>query len=251
MILISDYDLTLTQKDGRILTKDKQAIASFRQHHLFGIASGRSVTTIKHLLDKANIVVDVIIGNNGAVIADGQAHEITRFSIPADVAIAVNERLKATCFGYAVCDGASYAYRGFGKLTFKRNMLLGDLSVDALVQQKHVTSFIVYFIKRKYRHTLIDELTNEYPLVSFPNGFSIDIMTKDVNKASAISIAARYFGQETIHVIGDGINDIPMVEAFDGYAVNRGQAQLKSIASHTFDQLSDCIRYLTSSSNVL
>lgn len=246
MILISDYDRTLTQLDGRIRETDRSAIAAFRQQgHLFGIASGRCVTTIHNLLERNHIQVDVIIGNNGAVIADGCSQEITRFGIDADLADVINQKLKETCYGYAVCDGKSYAYHGLGRMTFKRHMGLSDLSVDRMVDQKHVVSFVVYFIKHRDRATLIDGLVHNYPLVAFPNGFSIDIMADNVTKAHAVSIAARHFKQHTIHVIGDGANDIPMIRAYHGYAVQRGSTSVKSEASHVFTNISDCIRYLT------
>ena len=252
MILISDYDRTLTQTDGRILSKDKEAIASFRAagNH-FGIASGRSVTNIAKLLNKAGIQADIIIGNNGAVIADGSAREITCFGIDPSVAERVNQLLKQQSFGYAVCDGRSYAYHGFGKLTFKRSMGLSGLSVDAMVAQKHVMSFVIYFIRSSYRATLIDDLNHNYPLVSFPNGFSIDVMDKQVSKAKAVGIAARYLNDSTIYVIGDGLNDIPMIQAYNGFAVSRGQNEVKASASIVFTNISDCIRYLTQSTLVL
>ena len=246
MILISDYDRTLTQIDGRIRETDRQAILTFQnQGHLFGIASGRSVTTIHHLLGQNHLRADVIIGNNGAVIADGCCHEITRFGIDANLADTVNQKLKHACYGYAVCDGKSYAYHGFGRFTFKRNMGLSDLSVDAMVEQKHVVSFVVYFIKHREKTTLIDGLIHNYALIAFPNGFSIDIMAAHVTKANAVAIAARHFKQQDIHVIGDGPNDIPMIQAYHGYAVQRGSATVKSAATHIFTNISDCIRYLT------
>lgn len=252
MILISDYDRTLTQVDGRILSKDKEAIATFRKSgHHFGIASGRSVPNIQGLLKKAGIQADIIIGNNGAVIADGNGREITCFGIDPCVADKVNALLKTQSYGYAVCDGKNYAYRGFGKMTFKRSMGLSNLTVDAMVDQKHVMSFIIYFIRKAYRATLIDTLNHDYPLVSFPNGFSIDVMDRHVNKAKAVGVAARYLNDQTIYVIGDGLNDIPMIQAYNGFAVTRAKAEVKESASIVFTNISDCIRYLTQSAIVL
>ena len=65
LLLISDYDGTITKRDLKRIKK-------FRKKHLFAIATGRYFEAIYKELIKYKIDVDYLIFNNGAEIYDGE-----------------------------------------------------------------------------------------------------------------------------------------------------------------------------------
>ena len=45
-------------------------------------------------------------------------------------------------------------------------------------------------------------------------------------------------------MIGDEMNDLDMIRAFQGFSVTTGNETVKQAASRVFDHVSDCIGYL-------
>lgn len=89
-------------------------------------------------------------------------------------------------------------------------------------------------------------IANRYPQAQTAvNRNSIDISAKGVNKATALSAIARLFHIDPSQVaaIGDGRNDLCLLEHFYGFAI-RGDQVLEAAARHTVDDIAEAIAIL-------
>ena len=89
-------------------------------------------------------------------------------------------------------------------------------------------------------------IANRYPQAQTAvNRNSIDISAKGVNKATALAAVARLFHIDPSQVaaIGDGRNDLCLLEHFYGFAI-RGDQVLEAAARHTVDDIAEAIAIL-------
>ena len=56
-------------------------------------------------------------------------------------------------------------------------------------------------------------------------------------------VEEKYAGK--IFVIGDGHNDLPMIQAYHGFSVHTAPDEVRKSASRCFADVSECIDYLT------
>ena len=65
-----------------------------------------------------------------------------------------------------------------------------------------------------------------------PDMYYLEIITKNVSKASGVLTVKEMVGADKIVVFGDNLNDIPMFQVADEcYAVSNAEKELKSIAT--------------------
>lgn len=244
MILASDYDGTLTTIEGKVEKKTTDAIHRFRSlHHYFGIISGRSVLNIQRKQKQYNIPTDFIVGNNGAVVLiDGK--QVFKHSLTSQKSQVLYDYLKKRCILFAVCDGYYYSFYGKGKWILHRFLQKDGTNIDHMIKANQVVSFIVYGIKFKYRKTFREDVCKEFDVEAYRNGFSLDIMDKGINKANGLAIVKKHYNQE-LYVIGDGDNDIPMLDLYHGFSVDNASSKVKQHAAKVFKNVQSCIDYLT------
>ena len=65
-----------------------------------------------------------------------------------------------------------------------------------------------------------------------------------VSKTEGVRALARLHPDSRVCVIGDEMNDLDMIRAFQGFSVTTGNETVKQAASRVFDHVSDCIGYL-------
>ena len=251
MILASDYDNTLIEFLKKVQASDRDAICSFQKAgNYFGICSGRSIANIQSKMKLANLTVDFMIGNNGAIVVDGKGNVLYKQTISKIVSEQIFHFLDETCLCYAICDGYQYAYRGIGKKIMRHYLNPSPLSAKEMVETGTVVSFVVYLIRPKYKKTFVQLLQSNFPLSAYRNSYSLDIMASEVNKAIGCQVVEQYL-KEKLYCIGDGENDVPMLKAFESFAVTRGKEVAKKNATHVVESVADAINYLTQKNSVL
>ena len=75
----------------------------------------------------------------------------------------------------------------------------------------------------------------------FRNGGSIDMPPYGISKVTGIYDYARDFKDAKIYTVGDNVNDIPMLEEFEGYAVSNARDEAKAAAKHQCNRIADMI----------
>lgn len=242
-IFATDFDGTLN-KNGRLKNKDIKKINDFRRiGHKFGIVTGRPVKSLLHEVRKQNIPYDFIVGINGGIVIDQENREIHSSKLDDKMVDNILEILESEeVLYYGINDGyrtgqvhvlgENYEHEINIEITpveILRNEGVKGLSARTESEEQAIR--ISEVINTKYGHT---------DVVAYPNGWNIDIGLKGNNKARGLEHIAEYFkvSDENIYTVGDSYNDVPMLEKFNGHAMENAPVSIKkSIGKVVYDPL--------------
>ena len=92
----------------------------------------------------------------------------------------------------------------------------------------------VEFINNKYK---------DYVQAYYVNNNSIEIISKEANKAKAISYIMNLENvvEENVHTIGDGYSDIEMIKKYKGYCMENSIEELKKYALREYSSVSSML----------
>ncbi len=76
------------------------------------------------------------------------------------------------------------------------------------------------------------------------NGCSVDMPPAGVSKTTGILEYAKHIANSKIYTIGDNINDIDMIKAFNGIAVSNAKEEVKKQAKYQADRVADAIEFV-------
>lgn len=238
-ILFSDFDGTLFI-NGAVSDDDREAIRRWRAAgNLFAMASGRHLTPLKEHLAQQGVEWDYLLCLNGAEAFDSADRRL--FEVPIDIGL-----LPGLYRTIVRDDGwANVCYGDRGERI--RTEHCSDFNVDhAHYSEDRLSTFNCFTqicsagrnkntadaIAIKNR---VLERYGEYVSAEV-NGWSIDVNSKGVNKASGIERLIGIIGidADDVYAVGDNFNDLSMLTAYHGCAVTRApeevHRQVKAIA---------------------
>ena len=223
-LIASDFDGTV-YKGGRISEKDIAAIERWQaEGNAFGIVTGRG----RDIFDRAKehgVTLDYAVALNGAQVIDRDGtilhEEVFDLSWEKRYFAFVNQ------FPQQEEGVAIYAKHDPDGPDSKENVY-GIAQLSLVMTSPAEASRVTDLLNEKFG----DEL------VSFANWSCINTVKRGVSKATGIAEYARRFGVafEDVYAVGDAHNDLPMLEAYDGYVVNSATEEMKArIRNHVED----------------
>ncbi|MDY6868329.1 MAG: HAD family hydrolase [Chloroflexota bacterium] len=250
MILVSDYDGTLKQKD--ISNEDIQAINTFRaQGHLFGIATGRALKFLTDDLVNYDVKRDFLLGTNGGVILFEEEDNVSYLSQIRPKLIrkifAIVSRFEDAVF--YISDGFQYAIpkviQDSAKVEETHEIPEQSYNSACIKGPSLDVNKRIYDVLRRQNISELDFYYNTYDV-----GI-VDVVSKGVSKSSTIHkvfIEELGYHKEDIYTIGNSLNDMEMIRDFNGFAVTDSDPQIIPLATALFPNIADCIAHLLSSS---
>lgn len=250
IVLASDYDGTL-KINGKIAECDLQAIKNFQaKGNAFGIITGRTVGMIKHELIKYQVPFDFLICGNGATLADKEFHILKQTDIPFNDALQLIEDLKKRNVRVVISDGNQYGplfdYR-------KTNSVHGQapepnedcISGEEILKRKRIGLMVICNDSLKESQSLKNELEKKYSgkMYFHTNSGVIDVTAFNVDKSKGIEILQEHLGTE-VSVIGDGYNDICMLDKFNSFVIKHAPIDVKSHGKYCVASIEECIEEL-------
>lgn len=245
-LFVSDFDGTLHIND----TVDQEtldAIDEFRaQGHLFGIATGRSLKSIKNQVRIYNIPVDFIIGNNGSVAVDENDdflyHRFMDFERVNEI---INLLPNEEVLYYGVSDGINVGLHD--RLNNRSHPDVSFVEMDKFLVNERAVGIFVKFQEdeqaKKFALFLNEKFYDEIRAYHFYN--YVDILNYGVTKKNGIIQYKRIKNLHTpTYVIGDSFNDIPMIKGFDGFAICSGEEEVIRRAKMCFDNVGQALKYV-------
>ena len=199
-LLVTDFDGTLYTDD---YNKNIEALNKFKQKgNKVVIATGRYLSSLKEDLDK-RIDYDYLICTDGSIIYDNNDNVFYKELID-----------KESC---------EYITNQLRKLEEVNNIycLNGDKLLD-YDEYDSTNAIIASFEDRKIVEKHFENILKEVPSL---NGYIstkwINITSKKASKKTAIDIIASRLklSKNDVIVFGDNINDIDMINYYDGYIV--------------------------------
>ncbi len=206
-LIATDFDGTLFV-NGEVAPSVRKAIDLWRADgRYFGIVTGRGNDFFEKVKEE-KIPVDFLIVYTGSVVADREGNVIYERFIPSDVF----EQLEKTFSAY---DDVEYYSNGDGNPQHHFYATFG--SVARALEVK-------------------DEIEGIFGdrLAVFVNGRHVNIGTAGTGKAQAVKVVLEHFSlpESSAAVAGDDYNDLEMIKAFDGWAVENGKPDVVAQAPH-------------------
>lgn len=242
VLLATDYDDTLYDSSCSISQENRQAIDRFvAEGGLFCISTGRSYINFAIQMEKEHLPVNTpVILSNGASIYDFATEESLWLKVLPPTALL---HISQVCEAFPQIGFEAY-YKD-EVYTFRPNV----------VTEKHLTrchltgrpraiqDMPVPWIKVILQHpdTRILEQVQAYLLerwpqvydVTFSNPYLLEVTARGANKGLSVLWVADHLGvsREHIYCVGNGLNDIPMLEISAlSFAPANSYAQVRAAA---------------------
>lgn len=206
-LIATDFDGTLFI-NGNISNEVRKAIELWRADgRYFGIVTGRGSDFFEKVKEE-KIPTDFLVLYNGSLAADGNNNVFYEKFIPADLFLQIERVLSEykDIEQYSVSDGnpQHQFYATFGNVERALN------------------------VKSDLESMFGDRLA------VFVNGRHINIGIAGSGKTEGVRVVLEHFSlsKDDAAVVGDDFNDIEMIKAFDGWAVESGKAEVVKAAPH-------------------
>lgn len=244
-ILASDYDGTLNLS-GTVSKENLEAIAAWRAAgNLFGAVSGRNLGSIKQFLERDGVPYDFMVGCNGSVITDREGRPAGHSCIPARMAMTLLAEIHRFEAHYV---SASYDWGSIpvDACTDVRAddvwLTIEDQRLDRVLQVSGFFTCPAHAIAVK---DTCEALFSGQIVGLMPTVQSIDFVRAGTDKANGIRklVACRGLSPEIILTVGDGENDLAMLEApdFCGHAMQSGMPVVLERVSRTTESVAALI----------
>lgn len=190
--------LYICRTKGGKSERDKAAIAAWRAAgNLFCIVTGRGGEFPGHVIHDLGFELDYIVCASGSMIFNGIPELVEVYPAPQEALALHEEEARAhgaERYGLARCDIDISGFCQFSTL------MKDDESARILTEAVNAK---------------LQEVT------AYQNGRCVDIVRRGISKATCIARVAELRGieKDAIFTVGDSYNDLPMIEAYAGYAI--------------------------------
>jgi len=249
-LLASDFDKTLL-RNREVTQEDLEAIHNFRQKgHLFGIITGRSISMITTDLEVLKVPYDFLVCNNGGILCDGDLNIINRHDIPFEFVEEILQRFTGKPVLLGASDGDAFCSLQSQQVEkaadFASPMKTKRISREEILGARKINSMLIREVKETQTMELKEWLEVKYKdIVSFHyNNGTLDINEKSVSKKQAIYELGEYYNTDELYVIGDGYNDLEMIQEFHGFAVDNAVEVVKEEARAVVASVAACIEII-------
>ncbi len=212
-MVVSDYDGTFYLDDKGIIENVKKVNAYREKDNLFIIATGNNFIDFQKVISKYSIKCDYLISDQGACIFDN------------------NGTLLKSCFlDYEISKKIMYEI----KQTNKEYKLCNPYTKAETLEEKNITKMAAYFIDLQEALNFTNkinekfgEYVNAYTMI-FEEINIVEIISSKTDKNEAIKyiIDKENISKSDVYTIGNGYNDISMIQNFNGYCMKNSVDEL-------------------------
>lgn len=223
-ILISDLD-------NDIVLNGKEQIESIkrftREGNIFICATDKAINYIADHLSLMDINIEYFICNDGAAIFDKYYNIIYRKDMRSDVVRPIINMLKDDD---NILETFIDTTHGFVSDT-----------------EKCANGIVARPFDKEKAEVLLNKIVLKYPSVhGHVNDNWLNIIDIEVNKKTAIEylIDNYHLNKDDIYVLGQGVNDLEMVENFKSYVLKDSKEDLKKFAIKEVENISELVDIL-------
>lgn len=236
-VAVSDYDGTLAVK-GEVPGGNLAAITKWREmgNH-FGLATGRDLGMILHETRRWDIPFDFLVCINGAALYDEELALIKATEIDDAVLPAVLRHPASNAsmhIALMIEDPPRVFVRDRASWLLAVDLPHEKIEYDAVMAAKGIRQISLGYLGENEAIEWARQLTLNFSgrIAAHQNGNTIDITASGVDKGRGIKevISAKGWQSAEVLAIGDGNNDLEMLAAFNGYAVDTASAEAKKAA---------------------
>ena len=244
LIAACDFDGTLWRSHSAN-QEDIDAIQRWRAAgNAFGLVTGRGISTLQETLALCPpFGCDFLICNNGALLCDGSGRKRMCFALPdgskEQLFAHIVLRSCPQCILFSDLDAHVLA----GKTPYwihPENLLPALTAEEAALRPLHQVSIAYPDHETALRWT--ESLRGVAGIEPHPSRICIDITAKDVSKSNGIlSLLELFNWKGEVLAIGDDGNDLPMLKAFTGFAMDTAPDEVKEAARGVFPSVASVL----------
>jgi len=255
-LIASDYDKTFHRHDPQDLQNNINAVKTWReQGNIFTISTGRDVASMLNEKIIRNIEFDYLVSLNGSLVVDIDNNVL--FKQPLDKQLA-KDLVKMLRDKMGDELNISNGFDGFN-MTHKTASLTNPVSKEIFDRNSKIYSktmqaaldddvLLIGCLNDNFEQAeqLKKEILLKYQdqVEVFLNLNYINIVPKNISKASGVGIVIEHasIDEQFVSVIGDDLNDIPMIERYNGFTVDNARDEVKAVSVKTFKSVTDLIQ---------
>lgn len=236
-IIASDYDGTLFV-DGVVEARTKRLIDQWRRAgNLFGMVTGRDRLMSRDALIEQGLTMDFLVCNNGTVLADRDYHILHHSCIPYPTLLELihSKVLKQSRYIVLADPVGRYIYDEHYQEELNKDLYYTEVLNHSNLSEHN----FFYQVDTRYpdsalMHTVTAELEEQFGDVVTvnPNVSTIDLTPLGVTKTTGLQRYLAMQGLEDWDVItvGDGLNDLPMIDHYRGYTMEWAADEIQAKA---------------------
>ncbi len=246
-MIVSDFDGTLVQKDGRVSEKNIAAINDYiAAGGIFVISTGRVPAGILPQAKKMGLK-GLISCCQGTIILDIETERVVfedRLSFEASLAACRKmEEMGLHIHAYDLweyyCNMDDEYLEYYERVTGTKAKLITDKRMSDFIEEKKLSAYkLLTMLDPKDNARVLKELSEAglpNSAVTKSSAYLVEVVNPNCSKGSAIKLLAKHYGiaiENTVG-IGDNFNDITMIEtAGIGVAVGNAEEELKARAKY-------------------
>ncbi|HCB93068.1 MAG TPA: haloacid dehalogenase [Selenomonas sp.] len=244
-IAASDYDGTLF-RDDEISESDVEGVRRWRNAgHKFGVVTGRDYGMLMPQLRHYGIGSDYAICNNGGLICKADGTPLWQAEIPLSTLV---DMVKEPCvrksfhFAFSAADCTYLYHESEGSWITREakqwNFKIVGIHEEDIMSLPRIHQFSLGYPEPDEAAETSRIINEKYGDVvhAYQNRCSVDVTPKGVSKRQGIEklISLMDWESPEVFAIGDEINDLPMIEAFQGFTVDTAREAIKAKARKTY-----------------
>lgn len=212
-IVVSDYDGTFYLNETGII-ENVNKVNEFRaKGNLFIIATGNNLKRFEKVIMKYGICCDYLILDQGTCIFDKNKNLLKSCFIDYDISKKIINKANQITNQYKICN------------PYDDN---GD------IEEKNITKIGIDFIDLQEAFKFTENVNREYSqyvhayTMIFDKINIVEIISNETDKNEAIKYIAKKekIKKDNVYTVGDGYNDISMIENFNGYCMKNAVDKL-------------------------
>lgn len=224
-ILASDFDNTLYVEDKEIFQKNITSIKDFiSKGNLFCIITGRNYSNIKKELEEYQIPYSYLICEDGAKVFNNMDYCISTTMLDSSKIKEIIDILDKQEANYFLDDG------------YNETTNINDCVKIAVKYKDHYQAI-----------DLMKKIKEQVEIYAYISTEHINIVDISVNKSNALKTLCNIekLNPLNIRVIGDDINDLEMLQSFDGAIMKKHSSILDNLNKKEYNNLYEYIEELS------
>ena len=228
-LLASDFDRTFYINEKDIKNNIKYVNLFRENNNIFLIATGRSYSSFKEVLNKFNFNYDYLILDHGSLIMDSKDNILYKYIL--------DKNLLTKLIPYLKLDNAINYYYCTPKEKTKE------------LNNKEITKIYIKYNNKEEKDKVITTIKETFKNklnIYYLSNNAIEITSSNVNKKKAIYkvLDIVKIDKQNVYTIGDGQSDIEMIKEFNGYTMVNGIKELKEYSIKELNSVSELLKEL-------